>query len=201
AFHEICRQHWPCRSSAERGSELTARFPVLARIDVPVSENHVARNWPERISTAARAHPAFVIVVPAVVASIAGIGNGFAFDDIHVIVRNPRLHTLAAPWGLLVETYWRAEMGSMLYRPMTMVAFAIQWVIGAGSPLPFHVVSIGLYAALSAAVYQLAVLLMPRRAAFAATALFAVHPVHVEAVANVVGQSELWVELILVALV
>ncbi|HUQ48843.1 MAG TPA: tetratricopeptide repeat protein [Gemmatimonadaceae bacterium] len=149
----------------------------------------------------ARKYPALVIAIVAVIASISGLMNGFAFDDVHVIIKNPRLHTFAQPLGLFTETYWRAEMGSMLYRPMTMVVFAIQWVIGNGSPLPFHLTSILLYAVLSAAVYRLAELIMPLRAAFAAAAVFAVHPVHVEAVANVVGQAELWVALILVGLV
>ncbi|MDO8500804.1 MAG: tetratricopeptide repeat protein [Gemmatimonadaceae bacterium] len=142
-----------------------------------------------------------LIAALAVAASITGLRNGFAFDDVDVIIKNPRLHTFAAPWGLLVETYWRAEMGSMLYRPMTMVVFAAQWVVGGGSPLPFHLTSILLYAALSVAVYRLAILLMPARAAFVSAALFAVHPVHVEAVANIVGQAELWVALLLVVLV
>lgn len=148
-----------------------------------------------------RCHPAIVIAVVAILASISGLMNGFAFDDVHVIIENPRLHTLAHPIGLLTETYWRAEMGSMLYRPLTMVVFAVQWVSRNGSALPFHVVSILFYAALSAAVYRLASLVMQQRAAFAAASVFAVHPVHVEAVANIVGQAELWVALMLVALV
>jgi hypothetical protein len=149
----------------------------------------------------ARSHAVLIVFLVAVATSLSGITNGFAFDDIHVIVRNPRLHSLAAPWGLLVETYWRAEMGSMLYRPLTMVVFAVEWVMGNGSPLPFHIVNVLLYAALSAAVCRFAALLMPWRSALIAGILFAVHPVHVEAVANVVGQTELWVALILVVLV
>ncbi len=142
-----------------------------------------------------------MIALVAIVVSISGLFNGFAFDDVQVIVKNPRLHTLASPSGLFVETYWRAAMGSMLYRPLTMAAFATEWVIGNGAALPFHITSILLYAALSVAVYRLADIVMPRRAALAAAAVFAVHPVHVEAVANIVGQAELWVSLILVVLV
>lgn len=148
-----------------------------------------------------RRNTVFIVVLLAVAASITGIRNGFALDDIEVIIRNPRLHTLAAPWHLVQITYWRPEMGATLYRPLTMLAFAFQWSMGGGSALPFHAVSIGLYAFLSAAVYRLARLVMGPAAALVAAALFAVHPVHVEAVANVVGQSELWVAVIIVLVV
>ncbi len=143
----------------------------------------------------------WIVVLLAIAASIAGLRNGFALDDIEVIIKNPRLHSLRAPWGLLEMTYWRAEMGATLYRPMTMLVFALQWVAGNGSPLPFHVVSIAVYAALSAAVYKLARLIVPFGAAIVGATIFAVHPVHVEAVANIVGQSELWVALLVVVLV
>ncbi len=141
-----------------------------------------------------------LVAFAAVLSSITGLRNGFALDDVEVIVNNPLLHTLAAPWGLFHATYWRAEMGATLYRPLTMISFATQWVIGGGSPLPFHVTSIALYAFLSAAVYRFAKLLLPAAATLVGALVFAVHPVHVEAVANIVGQAELWVALIFVLL-
>ena len=143
----------------------------------------------------------WIVALLAVAASLMGVKNGFAFDDVYVIVQNPRFHTLSDPLGLLTGTYWPAQMGSMLYRPSTNLVFAMQWVSGSGSPLPFHLVSIALYTVLSVAVYRLGALLVPARAAFIAAAIFAVHPVHVEAVANVVGQAELWVGLIVVLVV
>jgi protein O-mannosyl-transferase len=144
---------------------------------------------------------ALLVVFVAIFSSITGLRNGFALDDVEVIVKNPLLHTLASPWGLFHTTYWRPEMGATLYRPLTMVSFAAQWVIGNGSPLPFHITSIALYACLSVAVYRFAKLLVTPLAALGAALVFAVHPVHVEAVANIVGQAELWVALALVLLV
>ena len=142
-----------------------------------------------------------LVILAAVLASITGLRNGFALDDVEVVIKNPLLHTLASPWALFHTTYWRPEMGATLYRPLTMISFATQWVIGGGSPLPFHVTSIALYACLSAAVYRFAKLVVSAGAALAAALVFAVHPVHVEAVANIVGQAELWVALIVVLLV
>ncbi|MEP6905372.1 MAG: hypothetical protein ABI875_04765 [Gemmatimonadales bacterium] len=137
------------------------------------------------------------IALLSVAASCTGLLNGFAFDDIFVIVKNPSLHSLAGTWRVFGETYWPAAQGAALYRPLTSLAFVVQWAIGGGAPLPFHVVSILLYACACIAFYELAVLIVAPAAALAAAAIFAVHPLHVEAVANVVGQAEVWAALVI----
>jgi hypothetical protein len=76
------------------------------------------------------------------------------------------------------------------------VGLATQWVVGGGSPVVFRVTSIVLYAASAVAFFWLAALLLPVEAAWVSAALFAVHPVHVEAVAVAVNQGELIVGLI-----
>lgn len=136
------------------------------------------------------------IAALAVLASLTGLLNGFVFDDVHIIFENQRLHSLAEAWRLFGQTYWPPEEGASLYRPLTAIAFSVEWAIGRGSPLPFHVVNIVLNAAVAVALYRLALLIVSPMAAFIAAALFAVHPLHVEVVANVVGQAELWVGLI-----
>jgi protein O-mannosyl-transferase len=131
------------------------------------------------------------VVSLAVAASISGIANRFAFDDVPIIVENDRMHSLAHWWQLFAQGYWPVKIGGDLYRPVTMLGFAVQWAIGGGSPLVFHVVSIVLYALVCAAFFGILLELLPAWAAWLGAALFAVHPLHVEAVANVVGQSEL----------
>ncbi len=138
------------------------------------------------------------IALLAVAASITSILNGFALDDVAIIVDNEALHSLRNPFALLLDPYWPAAYGQSLYRPLTSMAFAAQWALGGGSPLPFHVVSILLYAAVSVSVYRLAGKFVNDRAALAGGIIFAVHPLHVEAVANVVGQAELWSALFVV---
>jgi protein O-mannosyl-transferase len=136
-------------------------------------------------------HAALIVWLFALSASITGIFNGFAFDDRAIIVEDARFRSLHTLWQVFTHTYWSPQYGGSLYRPLTTLGFALQWMIGHGSPLPFHVVSILLYAAVSVAVFGLAKQLLDDTSAFVGAALFAVHPVHVEAVANVVGQSEL----------
>lgn len=141
---------------------------------------------------ALRRYAAWLVVLLALAASITSITNGFALDDIHIIVQNDRVHGLRHVFDVLSQSYWPPDQGGALYRPLTSFAFVIEWAIGNGSPFPFHVVNIALYCATSVLVFQLAREVLRWESALLAAALFAVHPVHVEAVANVVGQGELW---------
>lgn len=127
----------------------------------------------------------------ALASSITSIANGFAVDDRSIIEQNDRVHSLANVVRLFVEGYWPTRAQAGLYRPITTLAFTLQWVLGGGSPALFHVVSILLYVASAWLVYRLAQRLTTPLGAWIAAAVFAVHPVHVEAVGNIVGQSEL----------
>jgi tetratricopeptide (TPR) repeat protein len=142
-----------------------------------------------------------VVAGLAVAASAGSLVNGFALDDVPIIAENEAIHSLTNIPRLLIQAYWPPEFGPSLYRPFTSIAFALQWALGGGSPLVFHLVSIMLYVATSILVLRVARQVMKATAAFIAAAIFAVHPLHVEAVANVVGQAELWAAvLLLVAL-
>ena len=139
---------------------------------------------------------AIAVALIALVVTASALRNGFALDDVHIIADNARVHSLDSAWRLFGQTYWPPEEGASLYRPLTMLAFATQWVIGGGSPLVFHIFSSILFAATCVAFYLLVDELATPATALIAGALFAVHPVHVEVFANVVGQAELWVALL-----
>lgn len=142
---------------------------------------------------------AVLVACIALAASITGLHNGFAYDDRWIIAENARVHTLRAPWHLFRETYWPNARGAALYRPMVILVYALQWAVGGGRPLVYHLVNISLYVTLCVMVYWLALQLLPRVAATSAAALFAAHPVHVEAVGNAVGQAELWAACVVLA--
>lgn len=131
--------------------------------------------------------PWLAIAVAAIVAA-PSLGNGFAYDDLPLIVDNAQVTTLAAPWQYAVQPYWP---NGGLYRPLTAWLMSLQWQVGGGSPIPFHLLSVALHALVTGMVCVLARRVLDPRMAALAALLFAVHPVHVEAVANVVGQAEL----------
>jgi protein O-mannosyl-transferase len=140
-----------------------------------------------------RAWPSLAIAALASAAAAPGLGNHFAYDDDTIIVNNPLVHSLAGVVRAFGSSYWPATMGGALYRPLPVALFALQWSLGHGAPIVFHATSLVLYVLVCVLALGLARRVMPEPWAFVAAALFAVHPVHVEVVANVVGQSELLV--------
>ncbi|HEX4682277.1 MAG TPA: hypothetical protein VH277_06200 [Gemmatimonadaceae bacterium] len=138
---------------------------------------------------------ALAIALLAVASSLVGIVNRFTYDDRYIVELNPFVHGMHQWWKVFGRSYWPKDWGGDGYRPLTILMFKIESVIGNGSPMPYHAANILLYALVSLMVLFLARRLLPAWAAWVVAALFAVHPVHVEAVANVVGQSELLVAL------
>ncbi|MFZ5625023.1 MAG: tetratricopeptide repeat protein [Gemmatimonadota bacterium] len=138
------------------------------------------------------------LAILALAAALTGLRNGFTLDDVPIVAGNARVHTLAQPWKTFALPYWPSGGGSPgLYRPFGILGFALQWAVGGGKPVVFHAVNLTLAVGVTLAVYALARRLLSASGAWIAAALFAVHPVHVEVTANVVGQLELAVTLLL----
>ncbi len=135
-----------------------------------------------------------VVALIAFSASGLGLRNDFAYDDVFIVRDNPAVNTLKPLPEYFNETYWGPARGhAALYRPLAVWAYAVQWTLGGGSPLLYHAVNIALYVTACVLLLLLLRCLAPAGAALVGATIFAVHPVHVEAVANVVGQAELWV--------
>ncbi len=140
-----------------------------------------------------------LVLFVALTAYANSLGNGFAYDDNLMVALNPVV--TEGQWDeALLGPYWRsAREGSGLYRPVTVASFTTGWAIWRGSPLGFHVVNVILHALASLLVLALLTRIVSPPGALAGALLFSIHPVHVEAVANVVGQSELLATLAVLA--
>ncbi len=130
----------------------------------------------------------------AVLVYAGSMSADFVLDDVEIVRDNPRLESPAALPQLWTTDYWaHVPAGDHgLYRPLALTTFAVQRWLGADAAAPYKVVNVVLHAAVSALLFAV-VLRLGRDATTALLAglLFAVHPVHTEAVAGIVGRSEM----------
>ncbi len=128
--------------------------------------------------------------------------NGWALDDEPIIETNPATHSTGAAARAFFSPYWPPQTGSGgLYRPAVILSYGLDWSLSGGNPTWFHAVNIVLHGAATALVVALALAWLTPPGALAAGLLFAVHPLHVEAVANVVGRAESLAAIALLGLI
>jgi hypothetical protein len=127
-----------------------------------------------------------LVALLAVAVFAPSIAYDFVYDDVFIISARPLLHSLANWREILVAPWWDYS----LYRPLTQIMFALEWVATDGRPALFHANNVLLHAVATMLVFVLGRRVIGGGAVFAA-AVFAVHPVHVEAVANIVGRAEI----------
>jgi protein O-mannosyl-transferase len=131
------------------------------------------------------------LLLAAVVLSYANtLGNQFVLDDELYIMSNaqvtsPTLSLLFSPNPV-----------SSVYRPLAFASLALSWALSGTEPFAYHLLNLLLHAGVTWLLYILLRELLVARpegktVAFAAALLFAVHPIHTEAVAWVVGRAEL----------
>ncbi|NIR44544.1 MAG: hypothetical protein GWN99_09645 [Gemmatimonadetes bacterium] len=134
---------------------------------------------------------AAAVGVVAVVVYANSLANGFAYDDEWIIQGRELVHGLDRVWQVLVAPYWPEGFGSPIYRPLTLLSFALDWQIWGGAPFGFHLTNVLLHALASILVTLFLFRFFSVGAAVMGGLVFAVHSVHTEAVANVVGRAEL----------
>jgi len=120
----------------------------------------------------------------------------FTFDDVAVVQLNPVVRN-AWWWDAVSGPYWPEQMsGANNWRPFATLSFAFEWWVVDGE----EKAALARHHSGNAALYGLTVLaLFPiaRRwcrsvkGAWAACAIFAVHPAHTQVVAPVVGRTDL----------
>lgn len=127
----------------------------------------------------------------ALLAFVTSLGNEFAYDDGLIIQENPRVTEAARMGEILTTPYWGSRAGGGLYRPVASLSYALNHRLHELQPFGYHLVNVLLHAAVSVLVTLVALEFLPLLAAGLAGLIFAVHPIHTEAVANVVGRAEL----------
>lgn len=141
--------------------------------------------------------PAFLL---GIVCYLNSLGGDFVYDDRSLILNNPRITSLTNVRAIWLSDWWKVledegepkTQRDRLYRPLTLFTFALNHAVNGLNPLGYRLVNVLLHAAVCVLVWHFARRLVddPAAASLAAV-LFAVHPVHVEAVAGIVGRGEL----------
>lgn len=135
----------------------------------------------------------------AVMVCLPALRGAFVIDDAYLIVGNQGIRNLGhipdffvRPWGGGEGARAFVGVNAAYYRPLTSTLYAVEHAVFGLWPMGWHLVSILLHATATALVVLLAFRLLGGvRAALFAGLLFAVHPVHTEAIAALSYQTTL----------
>ncbi len=128
------------------------------------------------------------------------IGFDYALDDVAVIRKNlfvqDGFHGISK---ILSTFYWAgdpdfANANAGLFRPISMVMFAVEWQLFHDSPHVFHFVNVLLYALVAYQLYRLLRQLFENQSitfSILVCSLWIALPIHVEVVANIKSADEL----------
>uniref|UniRef100_A0A4W4EW05 Protein O-mannosyl-transferase TMTC3 n=1 Tax=Electrophorus electricus TaxID=8005 RepID=A0A4W4EW05_ELEEL len=128
---------------------------------------------------------------------------GFVFDDVSAILDNKDLRPSTPIRNLFLNDFWGTPMSEershKSYRPLTVLTFRFNYLLSELRPASYHMLNVVLHAAVCVLFLRLCRLLLDHTTSLVAALLFAVHPVHTEAVTGVVGRAELLSSIFLLA--
>jgi len=118
------------------------------------------------------------------------LADSFTYDDFLYVLNNPLVSSPS------FRGFFQATEFSNVFRPVTFASFALNWILGNIHPMGYHLLNLLLHAGVTVLLYFVLRKLLenvPRAEtlSFVAAALFAVHPIHTEAVTSIVGRSEM----------
>ncbi|XP_014442516.1 protein O-mannosyl-transferase TMTC1, partial [Tupaia chinensis] len=121
----------------------------------------------------------------------------FVHDDVWAIVNNPDVRA-GAPlrWGIFTNDFWGKGMAENTshksYRPLCVLTFKLNIFLTGMDPFYFHAVNVILHCLVTLVLMYTCdkTVFKNRGLAFITALLFAVHPIHTEAVAGIVGRAD-----------
>ncbi|XP_068951224.1 protein O-mannosyl-transferase TMTC3 [Petaurus breviceps papuanus] len=120
---------------------------------------------------------------------------GFVFDDVSAILDNKDLHPSTPLKNLFHNDFWGTPMSEershKSYRPLTVLTFRLNYLYSELKPVSYHLLNLIFHAVVSVVFLKVCKLFLDSRSSIIASLMFAVHPIHTEAVTGVVGRAEL----------
>ncbi|KAM3869869.1 protein O-mannosyl-transferase TMTC3 [Diretmus argenteus] len=128
---------------------------------------------------------------------------GFVFDDVSAILDNKDLRPSTPLSNLFRNDFWGTPMAEershKSYRPLTVLTFRLNYVFSELSAASYHLLNVVLHAVVCVLFLRVCRLFLDKTSSLVAALLFAVHPIHTEAVTGVVGRAELLSSIFLLA--
>lgn len=139
--------------------------------------------------------PALVFAL-GILSFLPTVRHQFVWDDHHIVEDNVLIRDFRNIPRFFTERFGLNPLAAfpqfVFYRPLVSVSLTLDYPIGRGAPWVFHLTNVLLHALASLTVYFLGLLLLRTRVGPAIlAALFALHPVHTEAVAFVANRCDL----------
>lgn len=128
---------------------------------------------------------------------------GFVFDDVSAILDNKDLRPATPLRNLFLNDFWGTPMAEershKSYRPLTVLTFRLNYLFSELSSASYHLLNVGLHSVVCVLFLRFCRLFLDKTSSLVAALLFAVHPIHTEAVTGVVGRAELLSSIFLLA--
>ncbi|CAL8359015.1 unnamed protein product [Lota lota] len=128
---------------------------------------------------------------------------GFVFDDVSAILDNKDLRPATPLRNLFLNDFWGTPMveerSHKSYRPLTVLTFRLNYLLSELSAPSYHLLNVVLHAVVCVLFLRMCRTFLDKTSSLVAALLFAVHPIHTEAVTGVVGRAELLSSIFLLA--
>lgn len=128
---------------------------------------------------------------------------GFVFDDVSAILDNKDLRPSTPLRNLFLNDFWGTPMAEershKSYRPLTVLTFRLNYLFSELSAASYHLLNVILHAVVCVLFLRVCRSFLDKTSSLVAALLFAVHPIHTEAVTGVVGRAELLSSIFLLA--
>lgn len=142
----------------------------------------------------ARRSKEYIVVALVIVASLAvysnALWNGFVADDHDLIVKYPLVRDIRnIPAFFAAEDTLADGESTGYYRPFARMSYVFDYIFWGLNPFGYHLNNILLHASTGVSFFLVLRLLFSVRVSFVAALLFALHPIHVEAVTWITGRN------------
>ncbi len=140
-------------------------------------------------------HSRWVIPLMAILVYIPSFNADFTLDDVLIVEENTYLRSLNKIPDIWTSHYWAGKIDATdtgLYRPLTLTTYNLQYAMTGDKTGPFHILNILLHALVCFVLMKTTNLVFKDYRLTVLTGIwYAIHPIHTEAVAGIVGRAEI----------